>query len=220
MNRKVLGLTVIGAACLGWDLVQRIATRHNRGIAKGKRFVILGGGFAGVEASRELERLLPGKDNGEIVLVNQNEYLLFTPMLTEAVDGEIKPYHIIAPLKSYASRTKLVIGDVQQIDLENRETSIKGLEPQTLTADHLVICLGASSNFHHAPGVEQSATSMKTLSDANRVRRNALDLLKRAAYEKNPDDRAAMLTFLVAGGGEARRLGAIRDPHHYSRAPR
>ena len=41
------------AACLGWDLVKRISIRHNRGIAKGKRFVILGGGFAGVEASRD-----------------------------------------------------------------------------------------------------------------------------------------------------------------------
>ena len=201
MNRKVLGIAVGVAACLGWDLVKRISIRHNRGIAKGKRFVILGGGFAGVEASRELERLLPEPDNGEIVLVNQNEFLLFTPMLTEAVGGEIQPHHIIVPLKPYVRRTKIVVGPVENIDLKNRTVSVGGLEGQTLRADQLVISLGASSNFHHAPGVEQSAIQMKTLEDATRVRQGALVLVKAAAREYEPAERDAMLTFLVAGGG-------------------
>ncbi len=201
MNRKVLGIAVGVAACLGWDLMKRIATRHNWGIAKGKRFVILGGGFAGVEASRELERLLPGSDNGEIVLVNQTKYLLFTPMLTEAVGGDIQPHHIIVPLNSYTRRTKVVVGPVEHIDLKNRTVSVGGLEKQMLRADQLVISLGASSNFHHAPGVEQSAIQMKTLEDANRVRESALKLVKAAAREYDPAERDAMLTFLVAGGG-------------------
>ncbi len=201
MNRKVLGIVIAGAACLGWDLFKRLATRHNRGIARGKRIVILGGGFGGVEASRELERLLPGHDNGEVILVNQSDYLLFTPMLTEAVGGNIQPHHIIVPLKSYTRRTKVVVGEVESIDLHKREVSIGGLERQTLTADHLVIALGASSNFHHAPGVEQSAVTMKTLEDAYRVKQGALALVKGAAWENNAEERAAMLTFLVAGGG-------------------
>ena len=201
MNRKVLGIAVGVAACLGWDLVKRISIRHNRGIAKGKRFVILGGGFAGVEASRELERLLPEPDNGEIVLVNENEFLLFTPMLTEAVAGEIQPHHIIVPLKPYVRRTKIVVGPVENIDLKNRTVSVGGLDGRTLRADQLVISLGASSNFHHAPGVEQSAIQMKTLEDATRVRQGALALVKAAAREYDPAERDAMLTFLVAGGG-------------------
>ena len=201
MNRKALGIAIGVAACVGWDLIKRISTRHNRGIAKGKRFVILGGGFAGVEASRELERLLPEPDNGEIVLVNQTDYLLFTPMLTEAVGGEIEPHHIIVPLKSYTRRTKIVVGQVASIDLKNRMVSVGGLEKQTLRADQLVISLGASSNFHHVPGVEQSAIQMKTLADADRVRRGALALVKAAAREHDPAERDAMLTFLVAGGG-------------------
>ena len=201
MDRKVLGVAVGVVACIGRDLIKRISTRHNRGIAKGKRFVILGGGFAGIEATRELERLLPGSDNGEIVLVNQTEYLLFTPMLTEAVGGDIQPHHIIVPLMPYVRRTKIVVGQVENIDLKNRTISVGGLERQTLRADQLVIALGASSNFHHAPGVEQSAIQMKTLADANRVRQGALALVKAAARESDPAERDAMLTFLVAGGG-------------------
>ncbi len=201
MNRKVLGVSVAAVACLGWDLFKRLSTRHNQGIARGKRFVILGGGFGGVEASRELERLLPGPDNGEIVLVSETDYLLFTPMLTEAVGGEIQPHHIIVPLKSYTRRSKIVNGEIKSIDLKRRSVVINGGDPDALTADHLVIALGATSNFHHAPGVEKSALTVKTLEDANRIRQGALGLVKSAALEANPEERRAMLTFIVAGGG-------------------
>ena len=201
MNKKVLAIMVAAAGSLGWDLFRRLSTRNNRGIAKGKRIVILGGGFAGVEAARGLERLLPEPDNGEIVLVNNTEYLLFTPMLTEAAGGDIQPHHIIVPLASYTHRTRIILGEVQQIDLEKRTALVGGATPQTLVADELVICLGASSNFHHVPGVEQSAIEMKTLSDANRLRLGALASVKSAGREQDPGVRSALLTFLVAGGG-------------------
>ena len=70
-----------------------------------------------------------------------------------------------------------------------------------LTGDQLVIALGATSNFHHAPGVEKTATTVKTLEDANRIRQGALGLVKSAAGVTDPEERRAMLTFVVAGGG-------------------
>ncbi len=202
INLTALGITSAVLASIGWDLVKRLAVRSNRGIAKGKRFVVLGGGFAGVEVVRELERLLPGADNGEIVLVDKNDYLLFTPMLTEAVGGGIQSHHIIVPLETFIRRSQLVTGEVRDISLRDRTVVVEeGGEPQKLTADQLVICLGASSNFHHLPGVEQSSIELKTLDDANLIREGALELLKGAAQESNPEERAAMLTFVVAGGG-------------------
>ena len=201
MNRKVLGVIVSGIACLGWDLYQRLSVRKNRGLAKGKRLLILGGGFAGVEACRELEHLLPGDDNGEILLVNRTEYLLFTPMLTEAVGADVEPHHIIVPLHSYTRRTKVIVGDVEAIDLKTRTVTVCVPSEEKISADHLVIALGATTNFHHAPGVEKSAIPMKTLEDAWRVKQGALSLVKAAAREHDPAERAAMLTFVVAGGG-------------------
>ena len=201
MNKKVLGIIVAAAGSLAWDLFQRLSIRNNRGIAKGKRVVILGGGFAGAEAARELERLLPEPDNGEIVLVNKTEYMLFTPMLTEAAGGDVQSHHIIVPLASYTKRTRIIVGEVQHIDLAQRTAAVEGETKQTLAADELVICLGASSNFHHVPGVEQIAIEMKTLDDANRLRRGALASVKSAAREYDPGVRSALLTFLVAGGG-------------------
>ncbi len=201
MNRKVSGLIIGFVACVCWDLSKRISVRKNRGIAKGKRFLVVGGGFAGVEAARGLERLLPGEDNGKLTLVNQTDYLLFTPMLTEAVGADVEPHHIIVPLESFVSRTNVVVGEVKHIDLKSRTISLDGGQPQTLQADYLVLALGASSNFHHVPGAEESAVTMKTLEDADRVKDGALALVKQAAAEPGREERVAMLTFLVAGGG-------------------
>lgn len=199
-------MIAIGAsllACLGRDLYAKLRKRRNAGVAKGKRIVILGAGFAGVEAARELARLLPDESNGEIVLVSRNDYLLFTPMLTEAVGGGIQPHHIIVPLQSYShfKRVKRIISEVKGIDLRTRTVSLEGAETEKITADHLIVCLGSSANYHHVPGAEQNAVTMKTLEDAEGVRQSALSLIKAATQEQDKEQRKAMLTFFVAGGG-------------------
>ena len=201
MDRKVVAVSVSLLACLGRDIYTKLRKRRNAGVAKGQRIVILGAGFAGVEAARELARLLPDENNGEIVLVNKDDYLLFTPMLTQAVGGRIEPNHIIVPLQSFSKRIKRVIGMVKNIDLHTRTVSLEGADTDTITADQLIICLGSSANFHHVPGAEKNATTMKTLEDAYGVRQSALSLVKAAARERNEEERKAMLTFVVAGGG-------------------
>ena len=83
MDRKVIAVSVSLFVCLGRDIYTKLRAKRNAGVAKGKRIVILGGGFAGVEAGKELARLLPDEDNGEIVLVSKNDYLLFPAVLSE-----------------------------------------------------------------------------------------------------------------------------------------
>jgi len=201
VDRKVIAVGVSLLACLGRDIYSKLSKRRNAGVARGRRIVILGGGFAGVEAARELARLLPAEDNGEIVLVSKNDYLLFTPMLTQAVGGRVEPHHIIVPLQSFSNRIRRIIGSVKDIDLRTRTVSIQDADTDTITADQLIICLGSSANFHHVPGAEESAVTMKTLEDAYGVRQSALALVKAAAREQSQEERQAMLTFVVAGGG-------------------
>lgn len=201
MDRKVVAVSVSLLVCLGRDIYQKLNRKRNAGVAKGKRIVVLGAGFAGVEAVKELARQLPAEDNGEIVIVSKNDYLLFTPMLTQAVGGRIEPHHIIVPLETLSRRIKRVIGNVTGIDLHSRTVTIEGADTDQITADQLVICLGSEANFHHVPGAEQNAVTMKTLEDAYGVRQSALALIKSAAKEQDKDERKAMLTFVVAGGG-------------------
>src|SRR3954454_6590604 len=126
MDRKVIAVGVSLLTYLCRDIYIRLSKKRNAGLAQGKRIVILGGGFAGVEAAQELARLLPDKKNGEIVLVSKNDYLLFTPMLTEAVGGGIQPHHIIVPLRDFSKRIRRVIGEVKAIDLHTRTVSLEG----------------------------------------------------------------------------------------------
>lgn len=195
----------VGAAVAGgfaysiWDGHKISERKCNSRLARNQRFVIVGGGFAGTEAARELAKLIP--DGGEIILIDQHDYLLFTPMLTEAVGAQVSPHHIAVPLKTCSSRIKVITAKVKEINLSNRSVVLNGDKERVITADHLVIALGASSNFHGIPGVEDASFELKTLDDADGIRKNAVAMVKAAADEQDPVQRKAELTFVVAGGG-------------------
>lgn len=172
------------------------------------RIVVLGGGFAGIQVARELRRLLPGERDAEITLVDQNNFLLFTPMLTEVAGGTLDTRHCVAAIRRLSSRIQFEQGRVAAIDLKKRHitVAIGGVgdvpEPRrTLEADHLVIALGSVTNFHGVEGVADHALTIKSLGDAAAIRHRALALLEAADAEPNPDKRRALLTVVVAGGG-------------------
>jgi hypothetical protein len=85
----------LASSYLAYRLAQdaRVKMRNQR-LQRGKRIVILGAGFGGREVALELARQLPEAQDGEIILVDQDCYLLFTPMLTEVAGGELDPEHI------------------------------------------------------------------------------------------------------------------------------
>lgn len=192
--------------------------RENSNVRAGN-IVILGAGFAGMYAARELARLLPDSNNGQITLVDEHPYLLFTPMLTEAAGGEIDVQHIVSPVRQLPARVNFVQGRIDKIDLSAKTITLKVGQselPQTtrtLEADHLVIALGSVTNFHHIPGIEQHSLTMKSLGDAAAVLHRALAILERASVEPDENTRRAMLTFVVGGGGYtgAETMAALND---------
>ncbi len=179
----------------------------NRGIAQGKHILILGAGFGGLGVAQELARLLPDDGNGRITLVDEDNYLLFTPMLTEAAGGELDSRHIVRSVHKLHNRIHFVQGRVTKIDVHGKSATVQlgpaQLDPQerTLTADHLVIALGSVTSYHHLPGVEENSFAMKSLGDAGAVCAFALACLERANNEEDASKRKELLTFVVAGGG-------------------
>lgn len=208
-----------------WWALRRLEQRSaNAALGRGKRFLILGGGFAGAAVAGELARLLPGADNGEITLVDRDNYLLFTPMLTEAAGGELETRHIVSPLRSLEPRVRFVQGCITSIDLEAKglgqkcvdvETGVPGLDPgkQTFSADHLVFALGSVTNFHGTPGAEEHSISMKSLADARKAFGRVSACLESAELETDEAKRKQLLTFVVAGGGftGVETMAAIND---------
>lgn len=177
--------------------------------ARAPHIVILGGGFAGVGAARELARLLDKKEAGRITLVDRHNYQLFTPMLTEVAGGQIEPGHTVSSIRRLSPRVDFVQGRVDHIAVEGRRVTVTTGDPEeglpgaqrVLEADQLVIALGSVTNFHHLPGIQEHALTIKSVADAAAIRNRALALLEVASAEPDWARRRAMLTFVVGGGG-------------------
>src|ERR687895_858251 len=92
--------------------------------------VIAGGGFGGAMAARELERLMP-RQSARLTLVNDVNFLLYTPFLPEAAAGTLEPRHVVTPLREILDRTYLRLGAVVGHDPATRTVEIRSHEGET-----------------------------------------------------------------------------------------
>ena len=190
---------------------RRVRRRRLGAAARGKRVVILGGGFAGRYVATALARQLPTDEaTAEIILVDENPYLLFTPMLTEAAGGMVDARHIVSSVRELPAGVSFRQGRVQEIDLADRRVTLRPAGPDgggtnagglALEADHLVLALGAVANYHGVAGLEEHAVSTKRLADIEAIHARVLDLLARAEAEPDRAARRQLLTVVVGGAG-------------------
>ena len=181
-----------------------------------KHIVILGGGFGGMTTAESLEHLFGADQSVEFTLVSETNALLFTPMLAEVAGSSLEPTHISSPLRTALHRTRVIRGRATQVDLEARRVMItlsNGSTTQTLTYDHLVLALGAVSNYLGLKSVQRRAFDFKSLLDAIRIRNHVIDMFERADREPDEATQQEILTFVVAGGGFAgvELAGALND---------
>jgi NADH dehydrogenase len=181
-----------------------------------KRIVILGGGFGGMAAARELERALPRDANVDVTLVNRENFFLFTPMLHEVAASDLDLATIVSPLRRLLKRTRLFIGTVEDIDVGTQTVTVAhagGQHRHELPYDHLVVALGAVTNFYDIPGLAERAVTMKSLGDAIGLRNQLIAQLEEADFECAGTERRPLLTVLVAGGGFAgvETVAAVND---------
>lgn len=167
-----------------------------------KRILILGGGFGGVYAAMHLEKLLPR--GVSVTLVNRENYFVFQPLLPEVISGAVGLTDVVAPIRRLCPRTKLILREVEEIDLERRTVALsRGFRPRRLVLayDHLVIALGGVTNFSGMPGLVEHGMPFKTLADALVLRSRLIHALAEADIEDEEEPRRKLLTFVVAGGG-------------------
>ncbi len=168
-----------------------------------KRILILGGGFAGVYAARHLEKSLR-PDEASIVLINQENYWVYQPLLPEVISGLVGLTDVVSPIRQLCPKVELVMREVQKIDLANKVVTVSpGFRPRLLELpfDYLVIALGGISNFCGTPGMVEHVKPFRTLADAVSLRNHMIRTLEEAEIETDADLRRKLLTFVVAGGG-------------------
>lgn len=168
----------------------------------------MGGGFGGAFTARHLqERLAPrGRPGGpRVLLVAPENFLLFAPLLPEAAAGVVEPRHAVIPLREMLDRTKLLVGQVESIDLGERLATARDLTGtvHTIRWDHLVLSPGSVPSVVAVPGLVENAVGFKTLPDAIWLRNRVLRQLEAADATEDPLRRRELLTFTFVGGGYA-----------------
>jgi NADH:ubiquinone reductase (H+-translocating) len=166
--------------------------------------VIAGGGFAGANAARELERLMP-RQSARLVLVNDVNFLLYTPFLPEAAAGTLEPRHVVTPLREMLRRTYLRLGAIDAHDPAARTVELRTHEGDTeqLRYDQLLLALGSVSRVLPVPGLADHAIGFKSLADAIWLRNHVVETLEAANATEDPARRDELLTYVFVGGGYA-----------------
>jgi NADH dehydrogenase len=163
--------------------------------------VIVGGGFAGTTLARALARALP--EGRRIVLVSEESYTTFNPMLAEVVGASVFPEHVVAPIRQMLGRTsRFVMARVGDVDFAHRTIEANTLAGrQTIRFEHLVFAFGTRANLDLVPGLAQHALPLKLVGDALHIRNRVLQRIARIELESDPVLRRRLGHFVVIGGG-------------------
>jgi len=166
------------------------------------RIVIAGGGFGGLYAALELEKILKRQDDISLTLLNNENFFLFTPMLAEIASSSIGTRHIVSPLRKLLRRCRFAEVNIENIDPVLRVVSARHSltgAPVKFSYDRLILALGGVINYFNIPGAAEYSIAFKTLGDAIYVRNHVIDKLEEAAVE--PERASELLTFAIVGGG-------------------
>jgi len=173
--------------------------------------VIVGGGFAGANLTRQLNKHAHLVD---VTLVSEDSYTTFNPMLAEVVGATVFPEHVVAPLRQTVGKARFVMGKVGAVDVRARTIRCDTLKGEVeLPYDHLVLAFGSRARVDLIPGMAEHAVVLKTVGDAMHIRNLVLRRLAQIELESNPDLRACLGHFVVIGGGFSgvEVAGAIAD---------
>jgi NADH:ubiquinone reductase (H+-translocating) len=190
-----------------------------------KRVLIAGAGFGGLACARQLDG-----QPVDVVLLDQHNYHLFTPLLYQVATGLLNPSDIAYPLRTvfrHSANVRFRQATVTRVDLPNKVVRLDSGPP--LSYDYLVLATGSTDNYFGNEQVARVSLGLKALENATRLRNHVLTCLERADAISDPQSRRGLLTFVIVGGGptgvessgalsELMEIVAGKDYHQISRA--
>lgn len=163
------------------------------------RVVVVGGGFGGLYAARELRK---AGDRVAVTLVDRRNHHLFQPLLYQVATGALSPGEIAQPLRSIFRKqrnTTVLLGEATGIDPAAREVRFR--DGLNLPYDTLIVATGARHSYFGHDDWAPYAPGLKTIDDATEIRRRILIAFEAAEREADPDRRREWMTFVLVGGG-------------------
>ncbi len=191
-------------------------------ISSNPRVVIIGGGFAGLNAAREL-----GRKHISVTLIDKKNYHLFQPLLYQIATGSLSAGEIASPLRSVLAKystVQTIQGNVREIDPQKK---IVRTEDAAFSYDVLIVAGGMNTHFFGHADWGTFAPGLKTIEDAVEIRSRVLSAFEKAERTENADKRKHLLTFVVVGAGptgvelagalaELARLTLSQEFRHFS----
>lgn len=159
--------------------------------------VIIGGGFAGLNAAKALAR----SKKARITLIDRRNHHLFQPLLYQVATAGLSPAEISAPIRSILSaheNIEVFMDRITGIDVNARKLRS---DEREFSYDYLIVAAGASHSYFGHDEWEQYAPGLKTLEQATEIRRRILTAYEEAEKESDPETQRAALTFVIVGGG-------------------
>lgn len=177
-----------------------------------QRIVIIGGGFAGLSVARRL-----AKSNYQIVLLDKHNFHQFQPLFYQVAMAGLEPSSIVFPFRKLLrnhSNVFIRITDVLEVDMDkNRVATSLGL----CNFDHLVIAIGATTNYYGNAEIEKHALPMKTIGEAMYLRNTILTDYEIALTTADYEERQGYLDIVIVGGGPTgvELAGALAEMRQY-----
>lgn len=179
---------------------------------KKEHIVIVGGGFAGLNAAKHLDKKLY-----DITLIDRNNFHSFPPLFYQIASSGLDTGSISFPFRREIRKMKNVdfkMGHVKCVDTINKTITT---QYGTTSYDKLIIAAGTTNNFFGNDKLRESVFTLKSASEAMRLKNEILDHMERACLCKSPSDRRRMLSFVVVGAGPSgvEVAGAIGEMKKY-----
>lgn len=173
------------------------------------KVVILGGGFAGINAAKAL-----GNTKLDVWLIDKTNHHLFQPLLYQVASAALSPGDIAVPIREILSpyeNITVIMGEVVQIDKENNQVILRNGDQ--LGYEYLIVALGARHSYFGNDQWEKFAPGLKTLADALKVRERILLSFEKAERSDSISEAKKYLNFVIIGGGPtgAEMAGAISE---------
>ncbi len=162
-----------------------------------RKVVIVGGGFGGLTAARELK----GTDV-DVTLVDPRSHHLFQPLLYQLACGGLSTGECASPIRAavkHSSNTTVLMATATGLDVERRQITLD--RGETLDYDSLIVACGAETSYFGKDEWRDVSCSLKTLADAVDLRNRVYGAYEEAERAEDPAEREQWLTFVVIGGG-------------------
>jgi NADH dehydrogenase len=158
--------------------------------------VIIGAGFAGLWAAKEL-----ANKPVRVSLLDRNNYHTFLPLLYQVAAAEIEPEQIAYPVRGVLRRMSNVNFYLAEVTAVDWAAQLVQTNRGDFAYDYLLIATGSITQFFGTPGAEAHSFQLKTMEDGIALRNHILTCFEQAIYEDDAARRKALLTFVVVGAG-------------------